>query len=180
MSKLPVEAKEARLMPCGVRLKAIPGVLPIYAAGADGRIWSRSTGRWKPLAAHKSERGYLSVCVCHSRGRYRTRWVHRLVCFAWHGKPNRRGLEVLHRDNDRANNRPRNLRWGTKAEQWQDRRLHGTATIRKRVRLDESDRNHLRWALDKGLTSRRHAARVLGLAESTVGAIARRGVAANE
>ena len=163
-------------MPRGVQLQPIPSVLPIYAAGSDGRIWSRSSGTWKPLSAHRSERGYLSVSVCHRRGRYRTRWVHRLICFAWHGRPRRKGLEVLHRNNDRGNNRPGNLRWGTKAEQWQDRRLHGTAIV-QRVKIADTDLAHLQWALSHGLTSRRHASRVLGLAESTVGAIARRGVA---
>lgn len=41
--------------------------------------------------------------------------VHRLVCEAFHG-PCPPGMEVLHDDEDGLNNRPENLRWGTRKE----------------------------------------------------------------
>jgi hypothetical protein len=41
--------------------------------------------------------------------------VHQLVCEAWHG-PRPDGMEVLHQDEDGLNNRPSNLRWGTRKE----------------------------------------------------------------
>ena len=42
--------------------------------------------------------------------------VHRLVCEAFHGKPPFDGAIVLHLDEDPSNNRPENLRWGTRKE----------------------------------------------------------------
>lgn len=42
-------------------------------------------------------------------------YVHDLVCRAFHGKP-KKGEVVLHEDDDRANNKPTNLRWGTQSE----------------------------------------------------------------
>jgi hypothetical protein len=41
--------------------------------------------------------------------------VHRLVCEAFHG-PCPPGLETLHGDENGLNNRPENLRWGTRKE----------------------------------------------------------------
>ena len=41
--------------------------------------------------------------------------VHRAVCEAFHG-PCPVGLETLHLDEDGLNNRPENLRWGTRKE----------------------------------------------------------------
>ena len=41
--------------------------------------------------------------------------VHRLVCEAFHG-PCPPGMEVLHLDENGLNNRPENLRWGTRKE----------------------------------------------------------------
>jgi hypothetical protein len=41
--------------------------------------------------------------------------VHQLVCEAFHG-PCPAGLETLHEDENGLNNRPENLRWGTRKE----------------------------------------------------------------
>lgn len=42
--------------------------------------------------------------------------VHRLVCEAFHGLAPFKGAIVLHLDEDPSNNRPENLRWGTRKE----------------------------------------------------------------
>ena len=43
------------------------------------------------------------------------RYIHRLVCEEHHG-PAPEGMEVLHLDDDKTNNDPANLRWGTRSE----------------------------------------------------------------
>jgi hypothetical protein len=52
--------------------------------------------------------------------------VHLLVLRAFVG-PAPDGMECRHLDGDRQNNVLANLRWGTKAENYDDRRGHGTA-----------------------------------------------------
>jgi HNH endonuclease. len=46
----------------------------------------------------------------------RTFKVYRLVCEAFHGDPPTEDHIVLHLDEDPSNNRPENLRWGTRKE----------------------------------------------------------------
>jgi hypothetical protein len=52
--------------------------------------------------------------------------VHRLVLEAFVG-PCPEGMETRHLDNDRQNNRLSNLAWGTREENEDDKRRHGTA-----------------------------------------------------
>lgn len=67
--------------------------------------------------------GYLSVNL--SKGnRQRTHRVHRLVLEAFVG-PCPEGMESCHADDDRNNNRLENLRWGTHAENCEERRTNG-------------------------------------------------------
>lgn len=47
--------------------------------------------------------------------RKKTYKVHRLVCEAFHGPPPD-GADTLHLDENPANNRPENLKWGTRKE----------------------------------------------------------------
>lgn len=42
--------------------------------------------------------------------------VHQIVCTAFHGEPSEQGLVVDHKDTNRCNNRPDNLRWVTRLE----------------------------------------------------------------
>ena len=47
------------------------------------------------------------------------RYTHDLICRAFHGKP-KKGQVVIHKDNDRLNIKPGNLKWGTQSENIQD------------------------------------------------------------
>jgi hypothetical protein len=67
--------------------------------------------------------GYV-VITLREEGRRVPRFVHVLVCLAFHG-PKPPGMEVGHRDGVRENNRPSNLRWVTKKENAADRERHG-------------------------------------------------------
>jgi len=155
-----------------------------YRAGSDGKIYSRTRyagfGRkervdWYSLSGHETGRGYLAVTLCHNNKRV-TKNVHRLVCMAFHGMPPTPTHQTRHLNGKRHDNRPTNLGWGTQQENWNDRREHGTATVGENhpaSKLSNAERDHIRYAVAKGLCSRRHAARMLAMSQSAVSAICR-------
>lgn len=164
----------------GVTLREIP-VSPNsdYMAGSDGRIYSRTKYAgfgakayvdWYPLAGHSSGRGYLIVSLCHKNKKV-TKSVHRLVCMAFHGMPDPASLQVRHLDGNKQNNAPTNLAWGTQVDQWMDARSHGTSHEGERhwaSKFSAVERQSLAWAIQKGLCSQHHAARVLGVSQASV------------
>jgi hypothetical protein len=75
----------------------------------------------KVLSPTDNGHGYLSVQLGSNVRRY----VHRLVCEAFHG-PAPKNHQVAHRDGNRKNNAPNNLRWATVKENMNDKLLHGT------------------------------------------------------
>lgn len=111
----------------------IPG-WPNHDVSDLGRIrsWksSRSANSRKPAVPRilKTQRakhgGYLTINPgdCELRG---TQLVHRIVLLAFVG-PCPEGYECRHLDGDRTNNRLSNLKWGTAAENTQDKIAHGT------------------------------------------------------
>jgi NUMOD4 motif/HNH endonuclease len=77
----------------------------------------------------RGPRGYLSVTLCVDH-KVKHRLVHQLVLEAFTGpRPgpstglNR--IEGRHLDDDPSNNTPANLAWGTRQENWEDRRRNG-------------------------------------------------------
>lgn len=168
----------------GIRLEIIP-ISPNndYMAGEDGKIYSRTKykgfGRkvyvdWYPLSGHTSNKGYLTISLCHKSKKV-TKSIHKLICMAFHGMPPKKNMQVRHLDGNPKNNLPENLTWGTQEENWQDRRIHGTATVGEKhwaSKLTDEERNHLRWAIQKGLCSQGHAARILGMSQSAILSIA--------
>lgn len=153
-----------------------------YRAGSDGRIYSRTKYKgfgkkeyvdWYPLRGHRNGKGYLHVSLCH-QNRKVTRMIHRLICMSFHGMPPA-GTQTRHLNGNMEDNRPENLCWGTAAENWQDRRVHGTASCGEKhwaSKLSDEEREHLRWAITKGLCSQRHAAIILGMSQSSMSRIA--------
>ncbi len=73
----------------------------------------------------------LTICNGYARvpywraGRWISREVHGIVLEAFVG-PCPSGMECRHLDGDGTNNHISNLRWGTRKENAQDRRMHGT------------------------------------------------------
>lgn len=94
------------------------------------RIESRSNGvpvniyggSLKPSVAKQS--GHVRVNL-RKGGKSKTCWIHQLVMAAFIGE-RPLGYEVCHKDGVPANNRVGNLRWGTRSENIEDRRAHGT------------------------------------------------------
>lgn len=164
----------------GVELKEIP-VSPNsdYMAGNDGQIYSRTKyagfGRkkyvpWYPLTGHATKKGYISVSLCHE-GKKVTKNVHRLICMAFHGMPEKPTLQVRHLDGDPQNNRPDNLKWGTQEENWEDRVIHGHGIKGEKhpmSKLTDAEREHIKWAIEKGIASERRIARMLGMSQYAI------------
>jgi hypothetical protein len=115
----------------------VPGY-PGYQAGSDGSIWScwrfggRGVGwlltdcRRKQLRAQPVRSGHLKVTLLVNRRRLH-RYVHALVLLAFAGPRPYPNWEARHRDGNPANNRPRNLLWGTRRDNQLDRAGHGTS-----------------------------------------------------
>ena len=167
----------------GVVLKGIP-VSPSdnYRAGSDGKIYSKTKykgfGRkesvdWYALSGRRNGKGYLTVSLCHE-GKRVTKSVHRLICMAFHGMPDPSSLQVRHLDGNPDNNTPSNLKWGTQFENWQDRKAHGRGCEGEKhhaSKFTNEERRHIQWAIQKSLCSQKQAARVLGVAQASIGGI---------
>jgi len=164
----------------GVVLKPIP-ISPNsdYMAGSDGRIYSRTKYAgfgvkvktdWYPLVGYENNKGYRIVSMCHKSKKVSAQ-VHRLICMAFHGTPQTKTLQVRHLDGNPSNNTPENLAWGTQAQNWADRKLHGRGIDGEKhpmSKLTDAEREHIRWAIQKGLCSQRHAARALGMSQRAI------------
>ncbi len=70
--------------------------------------------------------GYHTVSLRRDGG-FKTHYVHRLVCEAFHG-PCPEGMEASHADDVRRHNYPQNLSWQTHAENIRLRGLNGGDT----------------------------------------------------
>lgn len=103
--------------------RPVPGYEGIYEVSDRGNVRSlprvvvgtRDTRRYPgvPLKA-KLTHGYRTVTLCRN-GRCRATRVHHLVLLAFVG-PRPTGAHGLHGDDNRLNNSPDNLRWGTQKE----------------------------------------------------------------
>lgn len=79
-----------------------------YSASDDGQIRSDITGKIHKKKNHI--RGYDLISVDN-----RWKYVHRLVCAAFHENPESK-REVNHKDGDKKNNAANNLEWSTRSE----------------------------------------------------------------
>jgi hypothetical protein len=117
----------------GPTRKPIPS-FPGYEADEEGNIWSVETN-WRGigprvLSSYADDHGYLRVRLTIATGKRVKKFIHALVCEAFHG-PRPAGFEVRHLDGNRKNNKPSNLAWGTRSENAKDRVLHGTCKARE-------------------------------------------------
>lgn len=107
-----------------VGLRKIPGYEP-YWAGDDGHVWRLKKSGWKRLKPLVNWLGRPQVCLSYKNAKQH-RYLAPLILTGWVGsKPS--GMEACHfPDRDPLNNRPTNLRWGTRVENSRDKVLHGT------------------------------------------------------
>lgn len=105
-----------------------------YTIFSDGRVYSPYVARH--LRPSVDRNGYVIVTL---KGKHYK--VHHLVLSLF-VRPRYDGEVARHLDGNPANNDATNLCWGTQAENWNDKRLHGRATVGERhgrARLSEQD-----------------------------------------
>jgi len=120
-------------------MKSCPS-FPGYSATNDCRVFSHrrrgkgiqrgSVSTIDPefayeLAQQTTSKGYKTVSAMLSNGKSRPVGVHQLVADAFHG-PRPDGLVVRHLNGVPSDNAPGNLKYGTDAENADDRKRHGT------------------------------------------------------
>lgn len=106
----------------GAHIRRVSG-FPFYAVTDDGRILSCQRGKWVFLDPPPQKYGHKQVTLYRGSEKQQIK-VHTLVLEAFVGKrPD--GMEACHfPDKDPSNNRLSNLRWGTKKDNINDRRIH--------------------------------------------------------
>lgn len=115
----------------GVRIKAVPKRVG-YAVATDGStrscmaVWPRGrfAKRWRKTRGSRCRAGYRTVQLCRI-GKPKRVKVSRLVLLVFVGRP-KRGQEACHRNGNESDDRLRNLRWGTRQSNIEDKRRHGT------------------------------------------------------
>lgn len=93
--------------------RQIPG-FPDYDANKRGEVRSRKVNRL--LFPTVKPDGYSQLTLKGSDGKKRVVSLHRVVLAAFSGWPESDSLVAMHLDQDKSNNRPSNLRWGSKSE----------------------------------------------------------------
>lgn len=154
-----------------------------YCAGSDGKVYSRTKqirttnsnkGEWFPLTPSNNGNGYKIISLCGGKRKKVTKAVHTLVCSAFNGEKTSLAYRVRHLDGNKINNIPSNLCWGTQEEDWVDRKVHGTGMEGEKhfaSKLSDKEREHLKWAIQKGLVSQGVAAKILGMTQAGIGYI---------
>jgi hypothetical protein len=102
-------------------LKPIIGYEENYLIDEDGSIFPIKTG--KKMNPFINKHGYLAIGLSKNGKQKRPR-VHILVMAAFVG-PIPKGLETRHLDGDKTNPKLSNLIYGTRQENWEDRRRLG-------------------------------------------------------
>lgn len=171
--------EDAIILESGVILLPIPDYAKSeYRAGSDGKIYSSRKrvvsraaigAKWGQMKFRYGTKGYPRVCIfAKGKSSRFSENVHRLVCAAFHGPPppSEDRMEVRHLDGDRTNSLPGNLAWGTRADNWLDRKIHGRGIEGEKnptSKITNEERAHLRWAFENNLCTQKHAAKALGL-----------------
>ena len=125
-----------------------------YWAREDGAIVSKKHGKYRVLSSSFNRaNGYCNLKVGVGINKYKTYNVHQLVAMAFMGLiPD--GMEVLHSDGDKTNNRPDNLSYGTRLENHADKIRHGTSGKGEQnsmAKLTEKDVLAIRAKYKKGV-----------------------------
>lgn len=120
-----------------------------YEVSNYGRVGSWRSGYWRILKPNGGPDRYFNVKLRRDNRTF-TFEIHRLVLETFVG-PRPKGMECRHLDGNKHNNCATNLQWGTRLENADDQRRHGTRPIGERVggaKLTENDVREIRrrWA----------------------------------
>ena len=149
---------------------------PGYCFGSDGTVWSSwSNGgyvidRWKLLKTDTIKGGYLRVRLRAETQKYVRIQVSHLILESFVGC-NPGGLCACHGDGNPANNSRSNLRWGTRRENEEDKKLHGTHQTGERnpaAKLTTIDIREIRRIRSDELASTYEIARRFGISRPVV------------
>lgn len=99
---------------------------PLYDVSDDGLV--RRDGR--TLKPWRGISGHLTVNLRREGKTYR-KYIHHLVLESF-GFPRPDGMECRHLDDNPANNRLNNLKWGTRVENYRDSVHNGTVAVGSR------------------------------------------------
>lgn len=186
-----------------VEYRVIPQ-LPGYMAGDDGSIWSCWKQRGRLLGMSRGGGGWINtgqrrrrVALAESRvtprspnkkpylragirigGRKQKVLAHHCVLWAFVG-PCPPGMECRHLDGNVLNNTRRNLAWGTKQENMEDQRTHGTNPAGQRkfnAKLSDDDVLEIRRCYSRQYGGR-HSLRLaqrFGVSVSTIQSVVSR------
>jgi hypothetical protein len=136
---------------------------PGYRVGNDGSVWSCWEGGSKPRQGdswHKikqrTTKWWYSVVTIYKDRKKHNIFVHKLVLRAFVG-PKPPGMECRHKNGKPSDNRSENLLWGTKLENADDKRRHGTMRGNKgvkngRAKLNPNLAARIRFARREGYT----------------------------
>lgn len=99
-----------------------------YFADIYGNIWSNKFNKWRKLKASLagSKKHYLDVCLINNEGKQKFINVHSLIAKAFLGEKANPKWQICHKDGNKLNNMPGNLRYGTAKSNYKDRIKHGT------------------------------------------------------
>ena len=117
----------------------IPGWENLYQVSIEGQVRSLTrtvlckdgitrTFKGRILSPCVNDSGHLLVPLTRSGEAPKLKQVHRLVLLTFVG-PCPPGMECLHWDDDKYNNRLANLRWGTRLENMDDAKRNGKRDI---------------------------------------------------
>ena len=153
-------------------------VFPNYAITKDGRVWSkpRTTshghkrkGRW--LKPNIVKGGYIHVDLKLAKKSY-TVSIHHLVLETFVG-PCPKGMECRHLNGNPSDNRIENLVWGTKKENWKDRRKHKRINsprgeINGQAKLKEEEVRQIYTIYHNGIYNQYELAKMFGVSVMTI------------
>jgi hypothetical protein len=147
--------------------RPVLGMEGLYEVSDLGRVKSLRSGQI--IALNKQPAGYMIIHF-YNRGAHEARYVHRVVLETFVG-PQPPGMETLHLNNTRDDNRLVNLRWGSKEENERHKEIHGT-----RLRGEDCPQAKLtpelvRAIRERTYTSRRELAEEFGCSPANIRSI---------
>lgn len=112
---------------------------PNFEVSSDGEVRGLSSkGKLLVRGQSKGSHGYLMVNLKYADEHRGSETVHTLVCRVFHGeRPHR--ADACHIDGNKENNCSDNLRWGSRKENINDQKIHGTFGWHGVKKLQESD-----------------------------------------
>ncbi len=152
---------------------------PAYRLHPDGTLESRFrlgrqpgmslyTDKWRVRNLRPKESGYIGVHLGRPDGPSRRTHIHRLLAEVFIGPPPFPRACARHIDGNGFNNHALNIRWGSYAENEQDKKAHGTwHTRNSNAKLDLAQRN-LVFQLYEAGQKHQEIADLLGVSRPTI------------